>query len=89
MTTDQLIGKRVAGIMFDKRVPQTKMSRRLGITQSTLSKKLHGDRPWSTEEVYQAARLLKASIEDVLPTMDEVLPHLDSNQEPFGYRRAS
>lgn len=89
MTTDQLIGKRVAGIMFDKRVPQTKMSRRLGITQSTLSKKLHGDRPWATEEVYQAARLLKVPISDVMPPMEDVLPHLDLNQEPFGYRRAS
>lgn len=89
MVTDALIGARVNGVMFRKRIPQTKLAARLGISQSALSKKLHGDRPWTTDDIYDTARLLRVPVEELLPPLAEVLPHLDSNQKPFGYRLQS
>ncbi len=86
MTTDQLIGERVHQIMFRRRVKQTQLCQRMGISQSTLSNKLHGKRPWTSDEVYLAAYLLKVPVGDILPPINEVLPHLDSNQKPFGKR---
>ena len=81
MTVDQIVGERFAIVMFRKGLSQTKLAPRLGITQTALSKKLHGDRPWTLEELLTMASILDMPVEEILAE----LPHLDSNQEPCGF----
>ena len=78
MSIDAAVGETLHMKMWQKRVPQTRLAQRLGVSQSTLSKKLRGQVKWSLDELYAAASAL-----DVDPR--ELLPHLDSNQKPFGY----
>ena len=80
-----MIGERVHRTMFRKRVPATQLARKMGISQSTMSKKLHGDRPWTPDDIYKAAYFLGVDPQDFMPALEEWLPHLDSNQKPFGY----
>lgn len=77
MTDDEQIGELVHAEMWRQRVPQVHLARALGITQTAVSRKIRGDRPWSAREVMAAARLLK------VPTT-ALLPRPDSNGEPAG-----
>lgn len=81
MTVDQIVGERFAIVMFRKGLSQTKLAPRLGITQTALSKKLHGERPWTLEELLTMASILDMPVEEVLAE----LPHMDSNHEPCGF----
>jgi len=81
MTVDQIVGERFALVMFRKGLSQTRLAPHLGITQTALSHKLHGKRPWSLTELLKMAALLDMPIEEVLAE----LPHMDSNHEPCGF----
>ena len=74
-----MVGERLHLQMWQRKIPQARLANRLGVTQGTLSRKLHGKSPWSLEELYDAAAALGCDVTDLLP-------HLDSNQKPFGYR---
>lgn len=69
------VGETVHRLMFRRRITQTKLCKSMNMTQSTLSKKLHGERKWTLDDVYAAAAALNVPIE-------ELLPRLDSNQQP-------
>ena len=79
---DTQVGKRIHSRMWDRHITQTAMAPRLGMTQSGLSKKLRGDRPWTLDELYRAADALGC-------TLEELLPRMDSNQQPSDYRTCS
>lgn len=85
MTVDQLIGERIHSLMWKHRLTQVTLAPALGITQSTLSKKLRGTVPWTAAEVHAAADRLDVGIGDL---MEAGLPRLDSNQEPAGHRES-
>lgn len=68
MTATAYVGKQVHNLLWDKRIPQKSLAEHLGISESTLSKKLRGDRPWTIEELLTAAKFLDAPIGDLLPT---------------------
>jgi transcriptional regulator with XRE-family HTH domain len=85
MTIDEVVGTRVHMAMFTRRVRQTQLSSEIGITQSTLSKKIHGQRPWTLDELAAAARALGVPLADLIPSLEE-LPQEDSNFQPFDYR---
>ena len=85
MTVDQIVGERFAIVMFRKGLSQTRLAPRLGITQTALSHKLHGKRPWSLTELLTMASILDLPVEEVLAE----LPHMDSNHEPCGFWSAS
>jgi transcriptional regulator with XRE-family HTH domain len=76
---DTQVGKAIHSHMWDRHITQTAMAPRLGMTQSGLSKKLRGDRPWTLDELYRAADALGCPL-------DELLPRRDSNLEPSDYR---
>jgi transcriptional regulator with XRE-family HTH domain len=82
MSIDAMVGETLHMRMWQKKVPQTRLADRLGISQSTLSKKLRGQVKWSLDELYVVARALDVDVRDLLP-------HLDSNQKPFGSRSAA
>lgn len=58
MTTAQAIGEAVHSRIWRKKISQRALATELGITQSTLSRKLHGERPWTLDEVIIASRFL-------------------------------
>lgn len=95
-----VIGERVHQLMWRQRRNQTDVAKQLGMAQSTLSRKLRGDRPWEINELYQLAEILEVGIFDLIPNERKPrpgnnpggaslpLPRLDSNQQPFGLRLA-
>jgi transcriptional regulator with XRE-family HTH domain len=81
-TTDQLIGERIHHLMWRQRMTQARLAKVLGITQTGISKKIHGDRPWFASELLDVAAALNTQVTALLPENEE-LPRLDSNQQPF------
>lgn len=59
---DAEIGRRVFHRMWDMKITQTQMGQRIGVGQSTLSKKLRGERPWFSHELRDAASMLGVSV---------------------------
>jgi transcriptional regulator with XRE-family HTH domain len=55
--------------MWDRRVDQKTLAIRLGITQSAVSRKLHGERPWSVDELIKVADFLGMDARDLLAAM--------------------
>jgi len=69
---DTQVGKAIHSHMWDRHITQTAMAPRLGMTQSGLSKKLRGDRPWTLEELYRAADALGCEVEELLPPLNRI-----------------
>lgn len=94
-TTDQLIGERIHHLMWRQRMTQGHLAALLGITQTGVSKKIHGERPWFAAELIGVARALNTQVSALLPPPDDddpgdvsqlaPLPRLDSNQQPFDH----
>ena len=77
---------------------QRDLARALNVTHSTINKRWMGGRTWKLEELDEVAAALRCAPWDLTnpvyesggkPTLTAVrsLPQLDSNQQPFDYRR--
>ena len=55
---DVVVGTNVHSLMWARRMTQTELGRAIGVDQSTLGKKLRGDRGWSLDQVESAAEVL-------------------------------
>lgn len=64
---DAEVGGRVQAVMFRRRVTQVQLAEALGLDGSTVSRKLHGDRPWSVAELVAVARFLDVPAAQFLP----------------------
>jgi transcriptional regulator with XRE-family HTH domain len=90
-TADQLIGERIHQIMWRQRVTQGQLAARLGLTQTGVSKKIHGERPWFASELIAVAKVLNTQVSALLPVDFDPdppavpLPRLDLNQQPFDH----
>jgi transcriptional regulator with XRE-family HTH domain len=90
-TADQLIGERIHHLMWRQRISQTRLAAMLGMTQSALSKKVHGERPWFASELIAVAKVLNTQVSALLPVEIDPdppaipLPRLDLNQQPFDH----
>ncbi len=69
LSEDVLFGEAVATAMFRKKRSQKKVAASLGISQPTLSRKLHGERPWSLVEAIRVADVIGVDLRDLLPQM--------------------
>ena len=58
MTIDQVIGSNVHELMWRQRVKQAAMLNALGVSRSTLTKKLRGDITWMAKDIEKAAEVL-------------------------------
>jgi len=76
-SVDIQIGERVHQMLFRKRLSQTKVAPKMGISQSVLSRKLRGEIIWTAEDVLAAAQILDVPV-------TALLPRLDLNQQPSG-----
>lgn len=77
-SVDAVIGANVHVLMWRAQEPQTRLAPLLGITQSALSNKLRGKRPWFAAEIDWVARHYHVTRDALFSK----LPDLDSNQEP-------
>jgi transcriptional regulator with XRE-family HTH domain len=77
---DKIIGENIHRLMWRAQENQTQVAPSLGMSQSALSNKLRGKRPWFASEIEALAERYR-----VTPgSLFKELPHLDSNQEPIG-----
>lgn len=63
---DTLIGEAVHRAMWRRRLQQIDVAPRAGMTQSALSKKIRGQRPWSVEDVYRVAWAMEVDPSELL-----------------------
>jgi transcriptional regulator with XRE-family HTH domain len=66
---DVALGRVIHQAMWDQRITQTRLAVLLGIDQSTLSKKLRGERPWSVRELIDVADALRLDARELLARM--------------------
>ena len=69
-----LVGELVHQFMWRQKRSQTDVAAALGIAQSTLSRKLRGERPWEIGELYKLAEILEISIMDLIPNEQNPRP---------------
>jgi transcriptional regulator with XRE-family HTH domain len=94
VTTDEKLGRTVHALMWDRHVTNRALAARLGLDESTVARKLRGNRKWTLDEVARVAGVLGVMPADLLPDWwtpqgaspqpAAALPHLDSNQKPIG-----
>lgn len=80
-STHAEIGEAVHRVMWRQRMTQTALADRLDITQSTLSRKLRGERPWDAHEVRLAARALGTTVSELYGEADDNGPDVDPGAE--------
>ena len=78
MPASREVGKNLRVIAWEKRITQTELGNAIGLGNAAVSKKMRGEAPITVDELMKMARLL-----DVEP--GQLLPRLDSNQQPSGY----
>jgi len=61
-TMDEFVGRRIFHLMWDKKLTQTAFGRMVNIDQSSLAKKLRGQRGWSLDEIRAVAIGLDTTI---------------------------
>lgn len=71
------LGIAIQSLMFRRRINQKQLSDAIGIGQSTVSAKLRGKVGFSISDLIKVARVLDVDA-------GELLPRLDSNQQPSG-----
>lgn len=67
MTTDQFIGERVHQVMWRLKLKQTRVAPQMGITQTALSRKIHGERSWSLDELALISTILGVPVANLVP----------------------
>ena len=72
---DWKIAKAVRLAVMDSGRQQREIALQAGMHPSSFSKSMQGERPWRAEEVLRIAAATGVPVTDLLP-------HLDSNQEP-------
>lgn len=85
MTTDQAIGERVHAEMWRQRISQARLAELLGITQTAVSRKVRGDRPFFASELVIVAGALDVSVDALLP--DDAVARYDDRPTPGAGRR--
>ena len=59
---DAVIGRRVHQLMWDRKITQTALAKKIGVHQTALSKKLRGERGWSADELMLVASGLHITV---------------------------
>lgn len=92
MTMDERVGENVHRLMWQKRIRRQPMCEALGLSPSTLSRKMRGEVAWSASDIAKAAEVLDVEPGSLFVGAREpvvrLLPHPDSNGEPAGYQMA-
>lgn len=65
-----LIADRVRELLTESGISGAELARRLGATQSYVSRRVRGVVPWRADELYEIAGVLGISADEFLPTPD-------------------
>lgn len=68
-TFDERLGEAIHQELWRRRITQTQFAKQLGITQSALSQKTRGTRPFLAGELSLIAALLDVSVGDLMPAV--------------------
>ena len=71
-SVDEVIGERVHGIMWRRRISQDALAPQLGIAQSALSRKMRGQVQWTARDVAVVAAVLGVEVADLMPSPAEL-----------------
>lgn len=58
MTTDEVVGRNVHHMMWDRRIRQRRVYEAMGLSRGSLAKKLRGEVTWSADDIATAARII-------------------------------
>lgn len=61
-STDVEVGTRIHQLMWSRQITQTQFAADLGMDQSSLAKKIRGQRGWALDEISAVSELLNVSI---------------------------
>ena len=81
---NQRVGRNVRDIMFAREKNQVELALAIGVTESSMSRRIKGTTDWAPDEMEIVASLLNVKVSRLF----EMLPDLDLNQEPTGSRLA-
>ena len=81
---DIAAGRRVHLLMWDRRITQVELGRSVGMDQSSLGKRLRGERGWSLDQLATVAGALNTTIAYLVGEIDDpsCAPR-DLNPEPI------
>jgi len=65
--SEALITERVRSLIADRGVSGSELARRIGATQSYVSRRIRGDVPWRAGELVKIAAALGCTAADLLP----------------------
>jgi len=69
-SADAVVGRNVHVLMWRAGMPQRTLAVALDLDQSALSKKLHGRRTWTVDELLATALVLQVDVAELLPGSD-------------------
>lgn len=72
------VGARIYGMAWKRRISQRELGAVIGVSQGTMGRKLRGSVPITIAELFALASYLGTDPRDLLP-------RLDSNQQPSGW----
>jgi transcriptional regulator with XRE-family HTH domain len=90
---DVLIGERINGLMFKRRLQKKDIAAILHIDSTAVGKKIRAEQKFSVSQLVRLAPVLGTTVGYLVGETEEaptpkgegrVLPGLDSNQEPIG-----
>ncbi len=86
---DYEVSRRVNMLMWDRKMTQTALGKRLGVGQSTFSKKVRGELGWSVADLVAVSHVLQTTVAYLVGESDDPndpkSPRLESNQRPRDY----
>ncbi|WP_334153039.1 helix-turn-helix domain-containing protein [Microbacterium sp.] len=82
---DARVGERVMMLMFRARTTQTSLGKSIGMTQTALSKKIHGERKWTLDDLHAVASALNVSVATLISETETP----DPNRPLSDYKSAS
>jgi transcriptional regulator with XRE-family HTH domain len=82
---NELVGMNVSIAAQRRGITQKDLAEAIGVTQTSMSRRISGTTDWSPDEMERVARILRVEVARLFVK----LPDLDSNQEPIGLQTAA
>lgn len=80
---DAAVGRRVHLLMWDRKITQAALGAQIGVDQSSLAKRLRGDRGWTVAHLVAVANALNTTVAYLVGEIsDPLCTPRDLNPEP-------
>lgn len=66
--TSQAVAGAVRAEVARRQISQRELAVQLGMSRSSLNRRIRGEQAWDTDELHRVAELLKVDVRDLLPT---------------------